>query len=141
MIVLDTNVLSELMRPAPEPAVVAWLMAQPSGTLFTTTVTQAEILLGIAILPAGRRQAGLDAAARAMFGEDFFGRVLPFDEAAAAMFAKLSAHRRQLGRPISGFDAQIAAIARCRDATLATRNIADFAECGLRLVNPWDESA
>ncbi|MGQ9369238.1 type II toxin-antitoxin system VapC family toxin [Azospirillum sp. ST 5-10] len=138
MIVLDTNVLSELMRPAPSEAVFHWVAGRPAASLFTTTITQAEILFGLALLPEGRRRSDLLAAAEQMFAEDFAGRVLPFDAAAATAFAPIAAGRRQKGRPTGAFDAQIAAIATSRSAALATRNVADFQDCGLPIVNPWE---
>jgi predicted nucleic acid-binding protein len=138
MIILDTNILSELMRPSPATAVVGWIAAQPLPSLFTTTITQAEILYGLALLPLGRRRTSLMTATVQIFDEDFSGRLLAFDSAAAQAFATITAARRQLGRPISSFDAQIAAIALSRRATVATRNTRDFAECGLTLINPWN---
>ncbi|HEX7758441.1 MAG TPA: type II toxin-antitoxin system VapC family toxin [Caulobacteraceae bacterium] len=138
MIVLDTNVVSELMRPVPSDAVVRWVSKQPAARLFTTTVTQAEILFGIALLSDGRRRDALAIAAEQMFAEDFLDRILPFDQAAAQAFAPIAASRRQDGRPIASFDAQIAAITLSRDAALATRNISDFEGCGLVLNNPWE---
>jgi len=137
MTILDSNVLSELMRPSPWPEVEAWVASQPMMSLFITTVTQAEILYGILLLPAGRRREDLSAAVDGLFGVDFAGRILPFDCDAAKAFADISAARRSLGRPISQFDAQIAAITRSRDAALATRNTSDFEGCGIRLINPW----
>lgn len=137
MIVLDTNVLSEVLRPAPAPRVMDWLSRQVSTSLFVTTVTQAEILFGIAILDPGRRRDDLQSAAMAMFAEDFAGRIVGFDVDAAPVFAAIAAERRQLGRPISQFDAQIAAIARSRGAALATRNIRDFEACDIELIDPW----
>jgi len=138
VIVLDTNVVSELLRPAPAPEVLDWLEGQPSTSLFVTTVTHAEIRYGIAILPAGQRRDALHTLASEMLGEDFAGQSLPFDEAAAALFATIAAERRAQGRPISQFDAQIAAITRSRGATLATRNVRDFTGCGVALTNPWN---
>ena len=137
MIVLDTNVLSELMRPAPEAKVILWLDTQPAVRLFTTTITQAEILYGIEAMPAGKRRVALQSAAKAMFQEDFAGRILPFDGDAARMFPQIVLSRRASGRPIAQWDAQIAAIARSRDASLATRNTADFQHCGITVLNPW----
>ena len=137
MIVLDTNVLSELMRQAPAERVVQWLDNQPNVSLFTTTVTQAEILYGVSILPDGKRKQGLAAAVDAMFEHDFTGRVLPFDGPAAVAYAAICADRGRLGRPISQFDAQIAAITRSRGAALATRNTPDFDECGIHVIDPW----
>lgn len=137
MIILDTNVLSELMRPRPTSAVVEWVASQPSSSLYATSITQAEILHGIMLLPAGRRRTALEAATVAMFAEDFEGRILGFGTDAAAPYARIASDRRRAGRPISHFDAQIAAIARTAGAAIATRNIADFEELGLRLVDPW----
>jgi predicted nucleic acid-binding protein len=139
MIVLDTNVLSELMKPAPEAKVLHWVAARPAASLFTTTVTQAEILYGAGLLPEGRRKSALGAAIAEMFAQDFAGRILPFDGAAAHAYAGLAVARRRAGLPISHFDAQIAAICRSRDATLATRNTRDFTDCGIDICNPWGE--
>lgn len=137
MVILDTNVLSELMRPSPSDAVVRWIAAQPVTSLYITSVTQAEILYGLALLPDGRRRSDLLAAAGLMFAEDFSGRVLPFDGAAAEAFAQAAVGRRRAGRPTGTFDAQIAAIARSRDAAVATRNVADFQDCGVTVIDPW----
>lgn len=137
MIVLDTNVLSEIMSPSPAPAVYRWLAREAPDQLFTTAVSMAEILQGIELLPAGKRRTGLLTAAQAMFTELFPGRILPFHEDAARAFAPIAVHRRQRGRPISLFDAQIAAIAKAHGATLATRDTRDFQDCGLTLINPW----
>jgi predicted nucleic acid-binding protein len=137
MIVLDTNVLSEVFRPLPSAEVTAWMAQQEPAGLFLTTITQAEILYGIEVLPAGRRRTKLADAVERVFAEDFRGRILPFDEAAAVVFPKIVAEREALGRPISQSDAMIAAIARSRHAVVATRNTTDFQHCGLRLVNPW----
>jgi predicted nucleic acid-binding protein len=137
MIVLDTNVLSELMSPSPEPAVRRWLAIQPSLQLFTTSISMAEIFQGIELLPRGKRRDGLFAAAQTMFTALFPGRVLPFHEDAARAFPPIAANRRMRGRPISLFDAQIAAIAQAHGATLSTRDISDFEGCGIALVNPW----
>jgi predicted nucleic acid-binding protein len=139
MIVLDTNVLSELLRPAPEARVLAWLEDQPPASLFTSAVTQGEILYGIRLLPDGQRRRKLWDAAVAIFNEDFAGRVLSFDGDAAGAYAEIGASRRAAGRPISQFDATIAAITRSRGASLATRNAKDFEGCGIDVVNPWAE--
>lgn len=136
---LDTNVLSELLRAAPAPAVMAWFGRQAPDSLFVSAVTQAEMMLGARVLPAGKRRNTLETALNAMFEDDFAGRVLPFDTAAADVYANVVSARRAAGRPISQFDAQIAAIARYRSMRLATRNMGDFEGCGLRLVNPWEE--
>ena len=138
MIILDTNVLSEVMRPQPSPAVLRWLEGQRPLELFTTTISQAEILYGIELLPKGKRRNALWAEAESMFEEDFAGRVLPFDSDAAHAFALVVAERRGIGRPISDFDAEIASIARSRVAAVATRDTNDFANCGIKVLNPWD---
>jgi len=134
---LDTNVLSELLRAQPDPAVFAWFAAQPADSLFVSAVTQAEMLLGARLLPAGKRRRQLEQSLEAMFNEDFAARVLPFDARAADQYATLAAARRRAGRSISQFDAQIAAIASSHRMALATRNASDFEGCGLTLTNPW----
>ena len=139
MIVLDTNVLCELMRPIPAAEVLRWVAAHPASQLFTTTITQAEILYGLEVMPKGKRRAALQLAVEAMFEKDFADRILPFDSDAARVFPKMAVSRRTLGRPMAQWDAQIAAIARSRGAALATRNSNDFEHCGIRLVNPWTE--
>jgi predicted nucleic acid-binding protein len=137
MIILDTNVLSELMRATPAPPVVAWIAEQPAAGLYTTAITQAEILHGLMLLPPGRRRRALEAAATAMFAEDFEGRIFGFGSDATTPYARIASERRRAGRPISHFDAQIAAIAQSAGASVATRNVADFDGCGVRVVNPW----
>ena len=134
---LDTNVLSELMKPAPAARVVQWMAAEPAPTLYTTSITQAEILHGLMLLPRGRRRTALAAAATSMFAEDFDGRILGFGTDAAPRYAQIASDRRRAGRPISHFDAQIAAIARLAGAAIATRNLSDFEGCGVTLVDPW----
>jgi toxin FitB len=137
MIILDTNALSELLRPAPEVQVLAWLEEQPPASVFTSAVTQGEILYGIRLLPESQRRRKLWDAALTIFNEDFAGRVLSFDGDAAVVYAEISASRRAAGRPISQFDATIAAITRSHGAVLATRNGKDFEGCGIDLVDPW----
>lgn len=140
MIILDTNMLAELMRPKPSPVVVAWVAKQPATELFTTSITEGEIFYGIELLNKGKRREGLLGAAEAMFAEDLSGRVFGFESDAARAFSRIAAHRRALGRPISHADAQIAAIAQVRGAKLATRNLADFKDCGLDVIDPWNGS-
>jgi hypothetical protein len=125
------------MRREPDPKVMAWLKDQPMAEVFTTTLTQAEIVYGLALLPEGRRRDDLLAAARPMFDVDLAGRVLPFDTDAALVYPEIAAGRKQAAKQISQIDAQIAAIVRSRGARLATRNVRDFAECGITVVNPW----
>ena len=140
MIILDTNVISEILRPAPSPAVEAWLAEQDGATVYFTAIGEAELRLGVAILPAGRRRTSLAEAIDAMLEEDFRDRILPFDSAAAQAYAAIAATRRAAGRPISQFDCQIAAIARIRQAVLATRNTADYEDCEIEVINPWQHA-
>lgn len=137
MIVVDTNVISELMRGEPHPAVLAWMAAQPRAELYTTRINQAEIFYGIAGLPPGRRRAALAAAAGAMFDEDFAGRILAFEAAAAARYPEIVLTRRQAGKPIEKFDALIAATALAAGACIATRDTGGFTGCGLIVIDPW----
>ncbi len=136
MIILDTNVVSELMRTTPDPVVVAWARAQPPELVHTSALTVAEVGYGIARLPPGRRRQLLAATAEQVFTA-FPGRVLPFDAAAAAAYGDVVTTRERAGTPISALDAQIAAITRAHDAALATRNTNDFTGLELDLVNPW----
>jgi toxin FitB len=137
MFLLDTNVLSVLMTAQPPPEVGAWMSAQPPDLLFIAAICQAEILAGLAILPEGRRRFELETAARAMFLEDFDGRVLAFDSAAAVNYAAIFAARRRAGRPVATIDLMIAAIARSHGASVVTRNVSDFEGCDVAIVNPW----
>lgn len=138
MIVIDTNVLSELARPEAAPAVIAWANAQPIEDLYTTAITESEMLYGVAFLPAGRRQDSLRRAIETAFAALLAGRVLAFDRAAARAYADLAADQRRQGRVTNGLDLQIAAIARARGASaIATRNTRDFAGCGVPLIDPW----
>lgn len=135
-VILDTNVISELMRATPDARVQSWVRRVPPAVVFTTSVTLAEVHFGIARLPAGRRRALLGEVADDVFGS-FADRVLPFDAAAANQHAHVVVERERAGAPSAGFDAQIAAICRCHHATLATRNIDDFSQLGLNLIDPW----
>ena len=140
MILLDTNVLSELMRPTPDPHVVRWLDARPAGEVWISAVTIAEIRLGILRLPAGKRKALLLDLAEQIFKEDFHDRCLPFDCEAAFEYAVIVDRRNRQGHPISVEDAQMAAIARTAELALTTRNTKDFSDIeGLTLLNPWAE--
>jgi hypothetical protein len=136
--ILDTNILSAMMRLRVEPRVAAWIVEQPAALLFTTALSQAEILSGLAVMPEGRRRLELEAAASAMFLEDFDGRVLPFDTKAAAAYAEVFAARRRSGRPAATFDLMIASVALSYGASLVTRDTGGFEGCGLTLINPWD---
>ena len=137
MILLDTNVISELLRPSPEPSVEAWLGAQNGPNVSLSAVSEAELRLGVALLLAGGRRDALAGAIDTILVEDFRDRILPFDSAAARAYATIVAERRSTGRPISQFDAQIAAIARTHGAAVATRNVRDFEACGIDLIDPW----
>ncbi len=136
MIVLDTNVISELMKPAPSTVVRAWVSSQSSTSLFTTAVNVAEILYGIERLPQGRRKRQLRELVGDVFSA-FDDKVLAFDHEAARAYASLVDRRSRLGRPVEGFDAQIAAICAVHGATLATRNLKDFVDTGIPAVDPW----
>jgi hypothetical protein len=138
MTILDTNVISELMKSTPSPIVLAWMSLQPPDDLFISTISIAEIVYGIELLPKGKRREGLLREAEVTFTKDFAGRILVFDEQAARLFGSIVATRRIQGRPIGIADGEIAAIARCHDASLATRDTGDFEGCGVRLVNPWE---
>jgi len=137
MILLDTNVVSEMMRERPDPDVRGWLRQLPRANVWTTSVVIAELLAGIESMPSGRKQKALREAVEDMIGEDFHGQLLNFNLPAARQYALILASRRKSGRPIRELDAQIAAIARVHGATLATRNVDDFAGCSLDVVNPW----
>lgn len=141
MIILDTNVLSALMRDTPAAAVVAWLDTQSPESLWTTSITLFEIGLGLELLPVGRRRASLQDAFRELIDEDLSGRVLAFDVPAAAQAARLAAERQQAGRPVDFRDTQIAGIALARRAAIATRNLRHFEGLSVPVVNPWGESA
>lgn len=137
MIILDTNVISELARQVPDSGVLAWLDSLEISEVATTAVTAAELRYGVARLSAGHRKRELAAVIHGILAEDFYGRVLPFDERASARYADIVTGRERLGRPIGVADAQIAAICHDAGALLATRNTPDFEETGIKLVDPW----
>lgn len=142
MIVLDTNVLSELIRAEPSPTVQAWARAQDPEAIFTTAICEAELRFGIAALPDGRRRQALGRAVETILGTVLGGRVLPFDRAAALLYGDLAAGSRRSGRPVGVADLQIAAIAQARNAdAIATRNTQHFANCGLTIIDPWTSTA
>lgn len=138
MTILDTNVVSELMRSEPERTVLQWFDTALAEDLYVTTITMAEVLYGIELLAVGKRREALEAAAERLFGVVFADHILSFEQAAARAFSLISSSRRKGGKPISDFDAQIAAVARAHGATLATRDTDDFEGCVVRLVNPWE---
>ena len=138
MIVLDTNVVSELVVPRPAGAVIEWIFDQAAYGVYLTSISEAELLYGIAVMPMGKRRERLLGAVEGMLREDFAGRVLPFDRKAARAYAVVASSRRAAGRRIDPADCQIAAIARSLGASVATRNVRDFEECGIDVINPWD---
>jgi predicted nucleic acid-binding protein len=139
MIILDTNVVSAMLRPATVEPIWVWLFAQDANELCTTSITVAEAFYGARLLPAGARRERMLEALGGYFSTELGGRVLPFDDVAAQEYAVLMSERRAQGRPLPFFDAQIAAIARVYDATVATRNLRDFVDCGIQVVNPWPQ--
>ena len=138
MIILDTDVVSEIMRPAPERRVLHWFSSQAAEDLHLTSVTMAEILHGIELIAGSRRRDALRAGAEKMFEGVFADHILTFEDRAARAFSQIASSRRRQGKPMSLIDAQIAAISRAHGATLATRNPYVFEGCGVRLVNPWE---
>ena len=137
MIILDTNVVSELMLPRPEARVVEWVSERTAPTMYFTTIGEAELRYGAAILPAGRRRERLLGEIQGMLREDFAGRILPFDRDSARAYAAIAAARRSSGHPINHADCQIAAIGRANGAAIATRDEDDFKGCGINVLNPW----
>ena len=137
MIVLDTNVVSEMMRAEPTDTVAQWYKSVARSDLHTTAVTKAEILFGIASIEPGRRQTALADSAGRLFDTLMANKVLPFDDVAAEHYADIVVARRRLGRPVKTLDAQIAAIARARGMAIATRDVDDFSHCGIDIINPW----
>ncbi len=140
MIVLDTNVVSELMRTTPELGVVSWVDRFSAAEVLVTAVTAAELMYGVARLPDGRRKRELHTKVEGLLAEDFQDQIMPFDAGAATHYAEIVASRERAGRPISMADAQIASICRNWRARLATRNVDDFVDTGVEAVNPWDAS-
>ena len=137
MIVLDTNVVSELMRPHPAAVVIDWFGRHVASRLYLSSVSEAELRYGVEVLPEGSRRTELRAAIEGLLSEDFAGRILPFDSDAARSYALIAAARRAAGRPISRADCQIAAVARSAGASVATRHSGGFEGCGIVVVNPW----
>ena len=138
MILLDTNVISETFKPSPEPLVARWLAAAPIEDLYVSSITAAELLYGLAILSNGRRKRDLAGAIQGFLAERIANPIQSFDDRDASAYARISAHRQQIGRRIRELDAQIAAIAYSRGLAIATRNVRDFEECGVDIINPWE---
>ena len=137
MIIIDTNVVAELMKASPAGEVVSWMNDQEASTLFLTTITLGEIGYGLEILPQGKRRLQLEQGFERVIAEAFTGRILAFDEEAARLYGVLMGRRKAIGRPLSILDGQIASIARARGCAVATRNVRDFAECGVDILNPF----
>jgi len=137
MIIVDTNIVAEMMRASPAPAVVAWLNDQEATTLYLTTITIAEIAYGLRILPQGRRRRLLEQGFERVLAEAFAGRILAFDEAAAHRYGEVMGRRKEIGRPLRALDGQIASIARANGGSVATRNVRDFIECGVEVIDPF----
>jgi toxin FitB len=137
MTVLDTNVLSEALKPEPFSEVARWLASQSRSSLFTTAVTKGELLYGVEVMPKGQRRSALHAAIVKILTQLLSDRILPFDSDAAEVYSRIAASRRAMGRPISEADARIAAITLSTGARLATRNDRDFEHCGIKVLNPW----
>ena len=138
MIVVDTNVVSAFMTSAPPPSVLTWLNAQEAENLYLTTISVAEIRYGLRVMPEGKRRRLLEARFQQFIATAFEARILAFDEKAAHQYAEIKGHRRKIGRPMSDLDGQIAAIASIRGFAIATRNVKDFDNCGLNLINPFE---
>lgn len=137
MFLLDTNVVSELLRPSPETVVANWVAERLATDLYFSAIGEAELLYGVAILPTGRRKTELAAAIDAILREDFAGRILPFDSDAAREYADIASARRSAGRPVAPADCQVVAIARSRDMRVVTRNVRDFENLGIEIIDPW----
>ena len=139
MVVVDTNVLSELMRPASDTVIASWVAERATSSLYLTAVNEAELRFGLAIMPQGRRRDGLAEGLERMLRNGFANRVLPFDSAAASAYAEIADARRAMGRPMPEADCQIAAIARSRGMAVVTRNVRDFADTGIDVIDPWTD--
>jgi predicted nucleic acid-binding protein len=140
MLVVDTNVLSELMRPRPNAPISSWIAERATLSLHLTAISEAELRFGLAIMPPGRRRDGLAEGLERMLRTGFANRVLPFDSAAASAYAEIAAARRAMGRPMPEADCQIAAIARSRDMAIVTRNVHDFVDAGIDVIDPWPDA-
>jgi toxin FitB len=138
MFVLDTNVVSETFKPLPDAGVAAWMDSPSAIRSYITAMTKAELLLGLAYMPDGKRKAALGSVIGAFFTTWLKTPVLAFGDREAEAYAEIVSRRRFLGRPIREFDAQIASVARSRGFAVVTRNVADFADCGVNIVNPWE---
>jgi toxin FitB len=138
LIIIDTNVVAELMKASPAGEVVSWMNDQEASALFLTTITLGEIGYGLEILPQGKRRLQMEQGFERVIAEAFTGRILAFDEEAARLYGVLMGRRKAIGRPLSILDGQIASIARARGCAIATRNVRDFVECGVDILNPFE---
>jgi len=139
MIIVDTNIVTEVMKDSPTHAVVSWLNDQETSTLFLTSITIGEVRYGLRIMPQGRRRLRLEQGFERILAEAFAGRVLPFDEEAARHYGDVMGRRKEIGRPVGVLDGQIASIARANGCAVATRNVKHFVECGIEIINPFDD--
>ncbi len=137
MVIVDTNIVAELMRPSPAQEVILWMNDQDASALFLTTISIGEIGYGLEILPQGRRRLQLEQGFERVIVEAFTGRILGFDEEAARHYGVVMGRRKEIGRPLSALDGQIASIARAKGFAVATRNVRDFVECGVDIINPF----
>jgi toxin FitB len=137
MVIIDTNVVAEMMKLSPAPEVVSWLNVQESSALFLTTITIGEIAYGLRVMPQGKRRLQLEQGFERVLAEAFAGRILSFDEEAARQYGEVMGRRREIGRPLSVPDGQIASIARARGCAVATRNVRDFVDCGVEVLDPF----
>lgn len=140
MVIIDTNVVAEMMKPSPSPMVVAWLNSQESSALFLTAISIGEIVYGLRVMPSGKRRLQLEQGFERVLAEAFAGRILAFDEEAARHYGEVMGRRKEIGRSLSVPDGQIASIARARGCAIATRNVRDFTECGVEVINPFDSN-
>ena len=139
MLVVDTPILSELIGPNPNKRVLDWFDANPASDMYVTTITEAEIRIGLAYIRDGARRRRMNALVERLFERFFTGRILAFDRPATRTLAEFAAIRRSIGRPLPFADGQIAAIARSHDMIVATRNVKDFDGLQLQIVNPWSD--
>ncbi len=138
MIILDTNIVAEMMKDSPAPIVATWLNDQSASALFLSAITLGEIAYGLRVLPQGRRRRQLEEGFERVVAEGFSGRILAFDEGAARHYGEIMGRRKEIGRPLGVLDGQIASIARAKGYAVATRNVRDFVECGVEILNPFE---
>jgi len=140
MILLDTNVISETFKPTPATNVATWLSSTPIERLFVSSITKAELLYAVALLPDGKRKQALSEVIQKFLEDRIVNPIESFDQDDAVAYARISAHRQKIGHKIRELDAQIAAIAMTRGLAVATRNVWDFEDCGVTVINPWGDA-